>query len=157
MSVEQVTQLVEQYRVGLEAELSLLRQLEVVATHQREASEEPELGALDAPGEERDRLTAGLVAVEHQLKDVRRALAAARDEASRIDGFDDLVELHRTAATLVARILATDAESLRALQDAERARRAAAQALERGENTLAAYRRVVAPPLGNANIVNRRG
>jgi hypothetical protein len=46
---------------------------------------------------------------------------------------------------------------LAALRDAEQARRFAAQAVERGESTLAAYRRVVAPRQEGARIVNRRG
>jgi hypothetical protein len=43
------------------------------------------------------------------------------------------------------------------LREAEIARRFAAQAIEAGENTLAAYRRVVAPPLASASLLNKRG
>jgi hypothetical protein len=44
-----------------------------------------------------------------------------------------------------------------ALRDAEAARRFAAQAIDAGETTLAAYRRVVAPPPASAAIVDERG
>ena len=37
------------------------------------------------------------------------------------------------------------------------ARRAAVASLEHGETTLAAYRRVLTPPLGHASLVDRRG
>jgi hypothetical protein len=46
---------------------------------------------------------------------------------------------------------------LQALRNAEHARRLAAQTLEQGESTLAAYRRVVTPALESATLVNRRG
>ena len=51
----------------------------------------------------------------------------------------------------------SDQESLEALKEAERARRFVARALEQGESTLAAYRRVVSPTLTGATLVNRKG
>jgi hypothetical protein len=54
-------------------------------------------------------------------------------------------------------VLTVDEGSLEALKEAELARRVAAQALEQGESTLAAYRRVVTPTLKSATLVNRRG
>ena len=71
--------------------------------------------------------------------------------------FEEVAALHRVAGDLVARILASDSRSLQALKDAEHARRFAADAMEKGESTLAAYRRVVAPPVEGSRIVNRRG
>ena len=67
------------------------------------------------------------------------------------------VALHREAATLVGSILTADQASLSALADAELARRTAVASLERGETTLAAYRRVLAPPVASATLLNRRG
>jgi hypothetical protein len=58
---------------------------------------------------------------------------------------------------LVAAILATDQESMKALADAELARRAAVASLERGETTLAAYRKVIAPPVSASTLLDRRG
>jgi hypothetical protein len=65
--------------------------------------------------------------------------------------------MHREAAALANAILAADRHSVEALHEAEHARRAAAQALEQGESTLAAYRRVVSPPLSSPALVNKRG
>jgi hypothetical protein len=57
----------------------------------------------------------------------------------------------------VERIVVEDRAALDALKQAEQARRFAAQSLEQGESTLAAYRRVVAPNLPGASLVNRKG
>jgi hypothetical protein len=46
---------------------------------------------------------------------------------------------------------------MKALQDAELARRAAMAIVERGETTLAAYGKVIAPPVSSATLLNRRG
>ena len=64
---------------------------------------------------------------------------------------------HREAAQLVSAFSSTDQQSLSALADAELARRSAVVSLERGETTLAAYRRVLAPPVASATLVDRRG
>ena len=58
---------------------------------------------------------------------------------------------------MVAKILGEDRTTLDALADAERARRLAAQTIEAGEATLAAYRRVILPSPGSAGLVSRRG
>jgi hypothetical protein len=84
-------------------------------------------------------------------------LAEARTTLHDDAAFQAVAALHQRAADLVARIVTTDSRSLQALKDAEDARRFAAEAMEKGESTLAAYRRVVAPPLDGARIVNRRG
>jgi hypothetical protein len=56
----------------------------------------------------------------------------------------------------VGGILKTDSASLEALAAAELARRDLARAMEQGETTLAAYRRVMMTPPG-ATLVDRRG
>ena len=63
----------------------------------------------------------------------------------------------RTTQVLISGILATDQISLRSLADAELARRSALASLERGETTLAAYRKVLAPPVASASFFDRRG
>jgi hypothetical protein len=89
------------------------------------------------------------------------ATSAARCRASRrrrnAAGDDAVAALHRRASNLVNSILSTDKQSLAALADAELARRSAIASVERSENTLAAYRRVLAPPVGSAGLVDRRG
>ena len=49
------------------------------------------------------------------------------------------------------------AQTMAALKEAEAARRFAAQTIDAGESTLAAYRRVIAPPPTSAAIVDERG
>jgi hypothetical protein len=76
---------------------------------------------------------------------------------STLPAYGEVLGLRQAASELVARILATDRESMQALTDAELARRAAVVSLEQGESTLAAYRRVLTPPLSHAALVDRRG
>jgi hypothetical protein len=146
-----------QYRAGLEAEMVLLNRLERLADRQRSASQEGDLQLLNVITDDRDRMMANLVRIEHELKPVRLSLLDRRDEIGELPEFKDLISLHRDAAGLVTQIVGYDRDSLDALKEAELARRFAARALEQGENTLAAYRRVVAPPLAGATLVNRKG
>ena len=152
-----LVQLIAQYRAGLEAEMVLLHRLEGVAARQRHASEQADLEALALVSDDRDRLMASLVRLEHELKPVRLMLLEGRAAIDQTPEFQDLVVLHRQAADLVAAIVGHDRDSLGALHEAELARRFAARALEQGENTLAAYRRVLAPVLAGATLVNRKG
>ena len=146
-----------EYRAGLEAEMALLHRLERLDTSRHDAASHAGVIELAAVADERDTVMAGLVSIEHTLKPLRAQLADARAILQDDAAFQAVVALHQRAADLVARILATDSQSLQALKDAEHARRFAAEANERGESTLAAYRRVVSPPLEGARIVNRRG
>jgi hypothetical protein len=148
---------IEEYRAGLEAELQLLHQLERISQEQEAVSRDGDLSEFDAAADERDRLMQSLVAIEAGLRGVRQMLTDHRGQASAAPGFGDVVRLHREAARLVGAILTVDQQSLSALADAELARRSAVVALERGETTLAAYRRVLAPPLASATLLNRRG
>ena len=156
MNRDDLVRLIEQYRAGLEAELSLLHQLEAVAGRQREASHTPDYPALERAADDRDRLMRSLVIVEDGVRAVRKTLSEHRATASRLPGYDSVAALHREASQLVNRILSTDQQSLTALADAELARRSAVAGLERGESTLAAYRRVLAPPV-TSSLVDRRG
>jgi hypothetical protein len=83
-------------------------------------------------------------------------LSAARAEARRLPLYDEATALHQEAMSLVATILRNDAESVDALAQAEIVRREAVRAVERGETTLAAYRRAMAVSPG-ATLVDRRG
>jgi hypothetical protein len=148
--------LIEQYRAGLDAELIILRKLEQTAARQREASSSQDFSALNRAADERDELMAALVNIEGQLRVVRQTLSASRDEARHLPGYGEAVKLHRDAIALVSGILNTDGESLDALAAAERARREIARAMEQGETTLAAYRRVMTA-LPGATLVDRRG
>jgi hypothetical protein len=148
--------LIEQYRAGLEAELTILRRLEQTAARQREGSSTQDFSALNRAADERDELMAALVNIEGQLRVVRQTLSTSREEARHLPGYSEAVRLHREAIGLVSGILNTDSESLDALAAAERARRETARAMEQGETTLAAYRRVMTA-LPGATLVDRRG
>jgi uncharacterized protein YhaN len=149
--------LVEQYRAGLDAELMLLHRLQAIAVDQRRASETGTATEMQATLDHRDRVMATLVTVEHELKGVRQQLLMFRQYLSDMPAFQEIAALHRQAADLVADIVAVDEDSVQALKNAEQARHLAAQTLEQGESTLAAYRRVVKPTLASATLVNRRG
>jgi hypothetical protein len=157
MTRADLPQLVAHYRAGLEAELTLLHRLEALAAQQRETSEQGDLEGLAVVSDRRDRVMAGLVQIEHELKPVRTLLVEYRRALDDIHEFQDVAVLHKSAATLIGRIVADDRGSLEALKEAEQARSFAAQAIEQGESTLAAYRRVVAPPLSGSSLVNRKG
>jgi hypothetical protein len=149
--------LIAEYRAGLDAELALLRQLESLAAGQQVATADDDPAAMRSISDERERVMTTLVSLEHDLQPVRATLAEQRERLQDSPTFRSVSTLHNQAAAMVSRILASDEESLRALQDAEHARRDAVNAMERGETTLQAYRRVVAPPSSNATLVDRRG
>ena len=155
---EQLLPLVEQYRAGLDAELMLLHRLQALAVEQRRVSQTGSVTDMHTTVDDRDRVLATLVTVEHELKGVRQQLhRPAVSGLADLPAFQEIVERHKEAADLVADIIVVDRDSLEALKEAEQARRIAAQSLEQGESTLAAYRRVVSPGLTPATLVNRRG
>jgi hypothetical protein len=145
------------YAAGLDAELDLLDRLSRLSSRQREATVANDVDAIAACSDERGQIIAALLAVEEDLKPRRALLARHSAEAARLAGFDALVARHQQAARRVAAIIDSDTTTLTALRDAEAARRAAAQAIEQGEATLAAYRRIIAPAPASAAIVDERG
>ncbi len=145
------------YAAGLDAELALLRQLDALATRLGAAPATTDTEALHRDADERTRILEALAILEEDLKPLRARLAGQHLIARRLPGFAAVAARHRDAAAIVARIQATDHHSLDELRAAERQRRAALHALEAGEATLTAYRRVVAPPPSAAAIVDERG
>lgn len=157
MTRHEIEQLLAQYRAGIEAELVLLRQLASLAERQKASTESRNFEQLSAESDERDRVTRSLVALEDGLGDVRHRLATVKAQAAMLPAYDVIVEMRRQAAELVSSVLSVDQESLKCLADAEMARRAAMASLEKGETTLAAYRKVLTPPVEHAALVDRRG
>jgi hypothetical protein len=147
----------EEYRAGLEAELVLLRQLQAIAARQREGTTTRDFEQFAVESDARERLTRTLVNIEQGLRTIRDSLTRGRVDLHSHPAYREVLALRRTAEDLVAAILATDQDSMKALADAELARRAAVASLERGESTLAAYRKVIAPPVSSATLVDRRG
>lgn len=157
MTPDQLRAVVTQYHAGLEAETRLLRQLATLAARQRELTQKGEIDDMAALVDARERVMASLVTIEHELKPVRAVLAEHRTALEQLPDYRALTEHHKEAAALVESILAADQQSMTELREAEEARRFAAKSIEQGESTLAAYRRVVAPPLTGATLVNKRG
>jgi hypothetical protein len=149
--------LVTQYRAGLEAEIALLQRLAALAERERDVTASGSLVALNEISDARDGVMASLVAVEAQLTSVRRILVSTRERLAGSEAFEELTALHKEASSLANAIMAADAHSMASLREAELARRFAQESIDQGESTLAAYRRVVNPPLANATLVNRRG
>lgn len=131
------------YRVGLDTELGILTALEAIAVRQRNLPQPPTAEALTALAEERGRQLTALDALEARLAPLRARLEARLDETRALPGFDGVLSRRQQVLALVQRITALDTESLNALQRANQDRRAAAQSIETGGATLAAYRRVV--------------
>lgn len=153
---EELRSLLAEYRAGLEAEMALLRQLDTLATRVHEATTASDYATLRGLYEARQTIMGHMVAVEAELKPLRASLAEKRQQLQRVPDFQAVAALHVEATKMVNQIIASDQGSLAALQNAEQARRAAVNATERGETTLQAYRRVIAPT-PNATMVDRRG
>jgi hypothetical protein len=154
---EALAQAIAAYAAGLDAEIDLLGLLEALSARQRHATSSGDVEALNRCSDERLRLTSALVALEQDLKPLRAHLADHSRQAARLPGIPALVVRHQEAARRVGEIVASDQRTMAALRDAEAARRFAAQTIDAGETTLAAYRRVVAPPPASAAIVDERG
>jgi len=154
---QEIADALDQYRAGLETAVSLLKQLREVAIRQHAGTQQRNFAALAADSDTRDRLTGAIVAIEPGMREVRAALAAEHVSLQGMPDYEEVLALRQVAADLVASILETDKASMQALADAELARKAAMVGLETGETTLAAYRRVLSPPVGAASVLNLRG
>jgi hypothetical protein len=157
VSAADLASVLEQYRAGLEAEIALLQQLHAIAGRQRERTAARDFEQFAIESDARDRLTRSLVNIEQGLRAIRDSLIVGRADLVGLPAYQSVMALRDTAAEVVASIQATDQHSMKALADAELARRAAVSSLERGETTLAAYRKVIAPPVLGAALLNRRG
>jgi hypothetical protein len=157
MTRDDLATLLEQYHAGIVAELRLLHDLETVAARQQVGTAFRNFDTFGAASDARDELTRKLVVIEEGLREVRQQLGNHREAAATLPNFREVLDLHRQASDLVTTILQTDRESFRALADADLARRAALVGLEHGQATLAAYRKVLAPPATGAALVDGRG
>jgi hypothetical protein len=145
------------YGAGLEAELSLLRQLHDHAVRQRDTAATGHPADAQLIVDERSRLLAGLLEIESHLRPLRDLIAGHRVLAATRPGFAGASALHLVAAGLVRDILGADEETLRALNELASARRQAVQALETGSATLAAYRRAITPLPSPSSLFDQRG
>jgi hypothetical protein len=154
---DDAARLLKQYRSGIDAELTLLRQLADVARDQREVTTASDFDAFNRLAGRRDAIMRSLVTLEEGLRTARVQLTAHRGVAVQVPGYEDVVNRQREASDLVTLILATDQQAISALDDAELARRSAMASLERGETTPAAHRRVLSRPVPSATLVDRLG
>lgn len=145
------------YRTGLDAELSLLAQLHDLATRQHALPVPPVPEALTALALERERLLASLAALEHQVLPLRSLLATHVSTVRQLPGYAGVADRHQRAQALVTAITELDDASLAVLTRADAERRTAAQSLEAGEATLAAYRRILKQPQAPAGLFTQRG
>ena len=145
------------YRTGLDAELLLLSELGDLAERQHALPHPADPDSLTSLAHARERHLAALTALEHHVQPLRQQIAAALPEFRQLPGFAGVAERHRRASELVEQIQRLDEESLAVLQRADVERRAAAQSLETGEATLAAYRRILQQPQPSAGLFTQRG
>lgn len=145
------------FAAGVRAEIALLEQLQVTGGEQRLASEARDFDRFQTVSAERDRLTRALLDVESDLADTRARVMPQLESAPDEPEHASVLALCRASSSLVADILRCDREAMKLLADAEVARRAALSSLEKGENTLAAYRRVLTTNETHAGILDQRG
>lgn len=157
MTPETLSQQLTQYRAGLEAQVAMLRQLESVSLHQHEVSKAADFHRFADASDSREQVMRGLIALEEGLATLRATLRPHRAALQGLPDFKAAAGLQQTVTDLVTRILRVDHDTMKALEEAEVARRAALASIERGEATLAGYRRILVPPASSATLVDRRG
>jgi hypothetical protein len=154
---QEVEQALEAFKADLETEVALLRQLQELAQHQRESSDTLDFERFQLASLQRDKLTRTLIDLEQDLSRRGAALESMGSAAAATSSYAAIVALRRATTELVNDILECDRAAMKVLADAEIARRAALASLERGETTLAAYRRVLAAEQGNKGLLDSRG
>ena len=146
----------EEYRLGLTAELQLLAQLKALSSDQLEAGAARSVKRLATINAERDRVMNALMAIEEDLKSLRQTLAVHRHEIADLDAYEETIALHRQAEALVSEIVDGDRQTLAALENVESTRRMAHEMIEKGRASLSAYRRVILPESLPAALFNRK-
>lgn len=157
MTSDQLSRLIDLWHAGLEAQRTVVRQLEHIAEAQRDVTSSRDFDAFHAISDTRDQLTRSLITLEDGLRPVRQTLFESRAQAAALPGYAGAAAMQQSISAQVARILATDRQSLDALAEAEVARRSVLAGCDRGEATLNAYRRALAPPVAGAVLMNRKG
>lgn len=145
------------YAEGLESELSVLDRLDVLSRAQHQAALSADVAQLARASSERHDAERAIGEIEGRIARLRPLIARNLGAARSCRGFAALAAAHRRAEALIAGIVERDRQTVVLLLDADRVRRQAAQAIETGEATLAAYRKVIAPPPSSAGLVSRRG
>ena len=90
MTPDELVRLLQQYRAGLEAELTLLHQLREVSDRQQTVTREGNFTAFDEAADGRDAIMRSLVTLEEALRGVRQTLVEHREQAMHIEGFESV-------------------------------------------------------------------
>lgn len=144
------------YRRGLEAQLDLLETLATLAAVQHEACQRVDPAALAEVCHQREHVMDALAALEAVQRPVRDRIVAHLDAVRTLRTFAAVSELHRRAEACLDTVSARDNATLLELERSDPARRASAAALEAGEATLAAYRKTVSVD-SRSSLVDSRG
>jgi hypothetical protein len=156
MATPDLESLIEEYCAGLEAQRAQLAPLEIVAAAQQQATRAADIAALTPAIAERQTLTSTFMALKQQTQPALEGLMRERAAAQRVPGYHDAIRLEQTVARMVRNILEIDRDSIGVLEQIVTERRAAVQAAEHAEATLAAYCRVsVSRP--RPTLINRIG
>ncbi len=147
----------DQYCLAFRPVLDLLASLLTCATSQEAAALAGDFEALAIASDRRHEAMRALETADAPLRATREAIARFADELRGDFLLAQVEALHRQARDVVAAVSQRDARTQVALQQLRDQARTAAQQLEVGGTTLAAYRRIVAPPLHSAELVDRRG
>jgi hypothetical protein len=145
------------YAAGLAAEIELLNRVDALAREQREAWANNQLASLGTLATRRAQLMTELAATEDRLAPLRDHILARLASARQAPAFAAAEARSQEAQALIRQLADRDRSFLSDLEATLEGRRREVQALETGGATLAAYRRVVAPPPTHANLVDQRG
>jgi hypothetical protein len=153
----QLADAIAAYAAGLETELDLLRRVQGLAQEQRAIFARNQLAGLSGLAARRAALMNELGDAEARIAPFRERILAQLAEARRHDGFALAEARGLEAQALVRDLVDHDRAFLTDLEATLETRRLEAHALDTGGATLAAYRRVVAPPPAHAHLVDQRG
>jgi hypothetical protein len=147
----------DHYSLQFAEELRLLRVLLDCSRTQQQAAAARDVDLLGRATRARDEAMTALQESERCVAEGRtslvREMAAGRTSTA---GLKALAQ-HREAQALIAQLAQQDEDTKRALEELLNEARIGTQAAEAGEVTLAAYKRVVAPSPGSAELVDQRG
>jgi hypothetical protein len=153
----QLADAIAAYAAGLETELDLLRRVHALAHEQRACFARNQLAGLAGVAARRAALMHDLADAEARIAPFRERILAQLAEARGDAGFALADALGRQAQDLVRDLVDHDRAFLTDLEASLESRRVEVHALDTGGATLAAYRRVVAPPPAHAHLVDQRG
>lgn len=147
----------EDYARRFATGVGLLGRLIERSREQCDAASSRDLQSLARATLDRHDAMEALLELERLIGPGRALLVSHIGSGHTSPGCADVLAMHTEARRLVAELADQDARTRSALDTLRAEAHAGAQEAEAGEITLAAYRRVVAPPPSSAELVDRRG